>query len=163
MKVSLFIKKVELKELSDQQYWGSFERLFELSQTEDQYFYFKLLEFFQSIVEYKAFIEENFPSREGTSKVIPPVPNSKEVFYIFVLRDKSYYPVARGADPFLIYAAKRDALFESLGWIQKEEKVLDFDLEFNEEKFEWIGVPTDYNELNKLYNSAVTVSEYLGS
>lgn len=161
MKLHIFIKKVNLTNFADGRYWGNFERLFEISFNDEQFL--KLVEFFQTASDYRSYVQDHLTQSDGLSFQFYTNPNNPLVaFYIFGLVDKNdLNSILRNNDIANTYFEKRDSLFAELGWQQHEERATAINASFNDDTISWSGIPSTFNEVEALYNSAVSIEQYL--
>lgn len=162
MKLHIFIKKVNLSNLANHQYWGDFEKLFEVPFNDDQFL--KLVEFFQVGSDYRTYVQEHLTQSDGISFHFYTTPTDPLVgYYIFGLADKNdLNSILRNNTFSDSYFEKRDALFSELGWVQGEERAIEIESSFDDTTITWSNIPKTFNEVETMYNNAVPVNIYLG-
>lgn len=160
MRFYVFVKKVNLTTSINSKYWGTLGRLFELQLTDSQVI--ALIDFFESLERYRNYITASVAISQGDMvRFLKTEQETEEGLMVFGLVDPQIYKnVVNVGEEYETFIAKRAALYNLLGWVEEEERVIEIDSEVNETTLTWSNVPVTFQEGMDFYQRGIPVSEF---
>jgi hypothetical protein len=162
MKIHIVIKKYTLSDFAGTDYWHNFGLLTGLPLTDAQFL--KLINFYSAAESYKAWVLDVMAKSDGYAYRFASTPGSLTVYSHFgVLNPYSISEVIKTGSQFAELTSSRKSLFDELGWVEFEEKIVILETEFDEDTFKFTKEAMTYNELESLYNSSQSLKSFLGN
>ena len=76
---------------------------------------------------------------------------------MYGIRDLSLLNAVRESEVFGRYTLARDNFFEVVNWVAEEEKSIEIESNFNATTLEWSNIPTSFEEVSSVYETAIPV------
>jgi hypothetical protein len=161
MNIHLVIRKYTLSQFANTKYWGKFNLLTELPLADDQFL--KLINFYSAAEDYRSRILGAMTPLDGYGFIFASTSDSLEVYNHYgVLNPVSISEMLKSGLEYDHYISCRDALFAELGWVPLEERIKTIETSFDETNLEFTNIPTTYQEMDSLYNTAENLDSFLG-
>lgn len=158
----LIIRKHLTSSIAGNDFWGNFYKFTELNLTNDQLS--KLVDFYSAADYYKLKLVEHYTTADGFHYKYIVSPTTNEVFnYSGTAKINYLKQYARSIPEYTDFVQKKETWFAEMGWVSLEERIVEVDLNYDEETFTWGPLPTTFEEINALYEAGVPSSSLLGN
>lgn len=160
MELNIFVTKVNFSAFVDNSYWGAYDKFLQLGLADDQFL--KLIDLYQAMTDYRSHIQSSLNLFDGFPLIFYKSENQPSIGYcLFGLADKATLSFLRDNDYFRNYQTKRADFFNEIGWVEEEERCFTIESDFDSGNLVWSNVPSDFDAVNSLYQSAKSLGEFL--
>jgi hypothetical protein len=160
MNIHVAIFKHNFSEFANGEYFGNFQRMIELPLTDEQVT--KLINFYLAIDDFRSRVVDTLSRADAFShKFFTSADQSTGISILGVVKLSDLTDVIRTGTEYTNFVNTRDAVWDTMGWTKEEERIVVIETTFNPDTLEFSNIPTTFDELEVLYNSAESLNSFL--